>query len=126
MKGEIKMLAIKKWFLDKNFNEGESYSIKHSDISIERETEKACYCKCVSEFGTIFTWIPKSCLTTKEEMMAEYDEAYTRFEAGEKRYYALLKFAKENHVKGVRKGLRKETIIAKIVAAGLEVPNLSI
>lgn len=64
---------------------------------------------------------------TEEEYSAEQkafaerqEEIEKHFKEGCEAYEALLKFAKENNVKGVRKGMKKETILNKIHDAGLE------
>lgn len=49
----------------------------------------------------------------------EEQESERRFEEGCKKYEELLKFAKAN-LKGIRKGMRKDTIIKKLNDAGIE------
>ena len=56
----------------------------------------------------------------KEEERQE--KRIKRFEEGQRKYNELIEFAKENKVKGVRVGWRKETIINKIKDAGLDIP----
>lgn len=116
---------IKSWFLIKNFTPDEKYVIEVSDREILRETEKAVNIKFTSKYGNLFSWIPKSVFMTKEDERKEEERMNKRiakFEEGKRRYEELVKFAKENGVKYVRIGLRKETIINKIKEAGLEVP----
>lgn len=64
------MLKIKDWFLNKNFTSNESYAISVSELSIERETEKAYYLKALSDFGTLKFWCPKSCIYEWEPAQA--------------------------------------------------------
>lgn len=120
-----KEIEIKSWFVLKNFSSEERYAESVSDKEIVRETEKAVLIKFVSDFGTFTKWIPKSCLMTEEDFRIEREreeKRIARFEEGQRKYKELVKFAKENKVKGVRIGFRKETIINKIKEAGLEVP----
>lgn len=116
---------IKSWFLIKNFTPDEKYVIEVSDREILRETEKAVNIKFTSKYGNLFSWIPKSVFMTKEDERKEEErmnKRIARFEEGKRKYEKLVEFAKENGVKYVRVGLRKETIINKIKDAGLEVP----
>ena len=118
-------LRVKQWFIDKNFTPEERYAESVSDKEIVRETEKAVLIKFVSDFGTFTKWIPKSCLMTEEDYRIEREKEekrIARFEEGKRKYEKLVEFAKENKVKGIRIGLRKQTIINKIKEAGLEVP----
>ena len=43
-----------------------------------------------------------------------------KYNEGKTKYDKLIKFAKENNVKGVRVGLRKDTIIAKLKDKGID------
>lgn len=126
MKKVLKVeLRVKQWFIDKNFTPEERYAESVSDKEIVRETEKAVLIKFVSDFGTFTKWIPKSCLMTEEDYRIEREKEekrIARFEEGKIKYEKLVEFAKENKVKGIRIGLRKQTIINKIKDAGLEVP----
>lgn len=118
-------LKVKQWFIDKNFTQDERYVASVSDLSIIRETEKAVLIQFYSDFGKFNKWVPKSCLMTEEdfrEEKARFDKWVDAFDEGKRRYEELVKFAKENKIKGVRIGLRKQTIINKIKDAGLEAP----
>ena len=54
-------MAIKSWFLNKEFTQGERYAISTADDpSVVRETEKALLLKWKTEFGFIQHWVPKS------------------------------------------------------------------
>lgn len=124
-KNNTKEIEIKSWFVLKNFTPEERYAESVSDKEIVRETEKAVLIKFVSDFGTFTKWIPKSCLMTEEDYRIEREKEekrIARFEEGKIKYEKLVEFAKENKVKGIRIGLRKQTIINKIKDAGLEVP----
>lgn len=124
-KNNTKEIEIKSWFVLKNFTPEERYAESVSDKEIVRETEKAVLIKFVSDFGTFTKWIPKTCLMTEEDYRIEREKEekrIARFEEGKIKYEKLVEFAKENKVKGIRIGLRKQTIINKIKDAGLEVP----
>lgn len=110
--------GVKDWFLSKTLTEQERYAYKIGSAYITRETEKAVLVKCDTKYGALSFWCPKSCL--KEEN--EKENLVKSFEDGLKYNERLLAFAKLNNVKGVRKGLRTQTIIEKIQASGLEVP----
>ena len=65
IKGSNRMLeaimAIKSWFLNKEFTQGERYAISTADDpDVVRETEKAFLLKWKTEFGYIQHWVPKS------------------------------------------------------------------
>ena len=54
-------MAIKSWFLNKEFTQGERYAISTADDpSVVRETEKAFLLKWKTEFRSIQHWVPKS------------------------------------------------------------------
>lgn len=95
----IKMM-VKEWFMNKNFTQNESYavSVAHNS-SVERETEKAVLIKWYTKYGNITKWVPKSCLTTEEEVQKENNELAERFIKGEKMHEELVSFAKENGLK---------------------------
>lgn len=128
-------IHIEEWFLLKNFTEQQLYVISIADqVTIKRETEKACYIEFWNaKFGSIFSWVPKSVCglaekseaakKVEEEIEARAKAARERLEAAEKHYEAVLAFAKENKVKGVRRGLKLRTLYAKIAEAGLEFPE---
>lgn len=120
---EGEKMKIKEWFLFKNFNDNERYVISVSDISIEKESEKAVYIKFESDFGTIKRWIPKSCIMTDEEEKEELRIKAERFNNYQNRYNSLIELGKSNGVKGLRKGLKIITIIEKIRLAGIEIPQ---
>lgn len=118
-------LEVKQWFINKNFTQEERYVASVSDLTIIRETEKAVLIEFYSDFGKLNKWIPKSCLMTEEDFRKEeerQEKRVKRFEEGQRKYNELIEFAKENKVKGVRVGWRKETIINKIKDAGLDIP----
>lgn len=121
VKGE--KMRIKEWFLSKNFNDNERYVISVSDITIEKESEKAVYIKFESNFGIIKRWIPKSCIMTDEEVKEELRIKTERFNNYQNRYSSLIELGKSNGVKGLRKGLKIATIIEKIRFTGIEIPQ---
>lgn len=121
------MIYIKEWFFNKIQSEHRNLHFFYSYGSINKETEKAYqvfleYTTIDGEYdGEKLVWVPKSCTMTEEEYKKEIEEQEKRFEEGCRRYEELLAFAKENGVKGVRKGMRTETIKRKIAEAGIKV-----
>lgn len=120
-----KVIVIPEWKLEEIRDRYGNNGFVDDIIGVVRETEKAvcvrlvwAYCSTVSR--TIEVWMPKSCLKTKEEIQAEQEAAEKRFNDACNRYYELIEWCKANGVKGVRSGMRKETIMNKIKAAGLE------
>lgn len=122
---------VEDWFLAKNFTQNEQYGIRNADSSeIIRETEKAVQVAWYTKYGTIRSWVPKSCCGLAEkseaakkieaEIEAKRITARQRFEAGCERYEKLLAFCKEHKIKGVRSGLRMATLLNKVEAAGLK------
>ena len=124
MAGEIK---VKDWFVGR-IAVPAGFNLINNIEFIEKETEKAYRVRMVIESCdgesemSIMVWVPKSCTQTAEEYEAESKEYIDRFEAGKEKYAKLVEWAKAQGVKGVRVGLRKSTIIAKIEALGLAVP----
>lgn len=56
-------MTVKKWFLEKNFTRNEIYAIQTTDeVRVQKETEKAVLLCWRTDYGTITSWIPKSCL----------------------------------------------------------------
>lgn len=118
-------MRIKDWFENKIESEHGGFVVEV--LGVERETEKAYllsieigYSSDISK--TINVWVPKSCTMTEEEYEKEQEEMEKKIEDGLAYNEKLLAFAKENLVKGVRKGMRTVTLISKIREAGLEVP----
>lgn len=115
-------VLVKKWFFDKMQQEaGRGIHLFYSEAEVVKETEKA-YCLEIEystldgEFdGVKKIWCPKSCVMSEDEIKAEKE----RFENSCNAYEAMISFAKANGVKGVRAGLKKETILKKIAEAGL-------
>lgn len=114
---------VKKWFFEKMQSEaGYGIHLFYSESEVSRETEKAYLLEI--EYTTLDgevdgikkIWCPKSCIMTNDEIKAEKE----RFENGCNAYETMISFAKANGVKGVRTGLKKETILKKIADAGLE------
>ncbi len=121
----MKKIIIKDWFLKKVLVEKfEAGAYLVDIIGVERETEKAYllkveigYCSSIEFVTTI--WVPKSCTMSVEEYEAQLKKEADNFKKGCEAYEKLVAFAKANKVKGIRKGLRKETILKKIEEAGL-------
>lgn len=127
-------IYVESWFIAKNFNQQQQYAISRAErIEVIAETEKAVRIAWTTKYGTIKSWVPKSVCglaekseaakKVEEEIEARAKAARERLEAAEKHYEAVLAFAKENKVKGVRRGLKLRTLYAKIAEAGLEFPE---
>ena len=118
---------IKEWFLEKNFTQNERYVIELAEMNDEliaiKESEKAVYFKATSDFGTLTFWCPKSCIYTKEEAMKEMQKKASALEKGLSYNETLLALAKENGIKGVRKGMKTTTLIKKLTSAGIDIPK---
>ena len=123
---ESKDLKVKDWFIKSIYEKMPSYYNIVGDPKVEfvisKESEKAVEAiydieTVDGEYSKTFkTWIPKACF----ESYSDYESAkIERFEDGKKRYEAMINFCKENNIKGVRNGFRKETILSKIKSAGL-------
>ena len=127
-------IYVESWFIAKNFNQQQQYAINRAEsVEVIAETEKAVKIAWTTKYGTIKSWVPKSVCglaekseaakKVEEEIEARAKAARERLEAAEKHYEAVLAFAKENKVKGIRRGLKLHTLYAKIADAGLEFPE---
>lgn len=129
-----KQIFVKKWFQSKMTNNLSFPNRMATDkkLTVVRETEKAylvdvyTYGLGVDWDGYVSVWVPKSCVQSDEERAAEdakeaqrETEQEARYNNGCEKYAKLIEWCKANNVKGVRSGLRKETIMNKIAAAGL-------
>lgn len=119
-------MTIKGWFLDKNFSQNERYIINLAMMGDEletlKETEKAVQLRADSDFGTLTFWCPKSCILKDGEVDEQMVKKYQRMEAGLNYNEKLVAFAKENGIKGIRRGMKTQTLMRKITEAGLEIP----
>lgn len=104
---------VKEWICRKNLGFDEYYAVKEIGFECEivKETEKACNVVFKTNYGRIYMWTPKSQMETQADKDASWNAACNRYEA-------VLNFAKENGLK-VRKGMKLNTIKAKIAEAGL-------
>lgn len=118
---------IKEWFLEKNFNSNERYVINlaelNEELTVIEESEKAVRFQAVSDFGTLKFWCPKSCIYTEEEIAEKVQKRAASLERGLSYNEKLLSLAKENHIKGVRKGMKTVTLIGKLESAGIAIPE---
>lgn len=118
---------IKEWFLEKNFNSNERYVIELAEMNDEllviQETEKAVQFKAISDFGELKFWCPKSCIYTEEEAIEEMQKKSSALKRGLSYNETLLALAKENGIKGVRKGMKTTTLIKKLASAGIDIPE---
>jgi len=129
-----KTIYMKEWFYRKNYSGYGEYA-QHF-CSVQKETEKAFQVRLYSleSAYTHICWVPKSCtVATEEEFAAEITGAeqrqaefearrQERYEEACKAYAELIAYAQKMGVKGVREGLRRETIERKIQNAGYPLP----
>lgn len=108
------VVALKTWFINKNFSHHEAYALKVSDFQIIKETAKAYRLKAVSDYGNLYIWAPKSVCLNSEQYEAEMIKAEKAFEKGLEYNRSLLAQAKALGIKGVRKGMRTKTLERKI------------
>lgn len=123
-------LGIEDWFLWKAFadkTKRERKIAQNCDFAlINQETEKACLVMFVRStpamVDSVEIWVPKSVMGKAQKSEAAQrveKEKAEQFEVGCSRYEKVLSFAKEHKIKGVRSGLRLETLLKKISEAGL-------
>ncbi len=118
---------VKDWFINK-IEVPSGWLVVGRKLDIMKETEKAYLgyietVRCDGEYETIHkVWVPKSCTESEEEMLKHAEAMTIKFENGLKYNEMLVKFAKDNGIKGIRVGLRTATLEKKIREAGLEVP----
>lgn len=114
--------GIQSWFLYKNFDQNERYIIQRAEFSDELNvaaiTEKAVKFIAHSDFGTFRFWVPKKCLITEEEIIRK-EQA---LEKGLEYNRTLLQIAKNNGLR-VRKGMKTQTLVAKLRQAQIEIPE---
>ena len=121
-----KEVYIKDWFFNKIKYEERNFYIPGGKFQILSETEKAYkvsmdMVSLDGEYETVKSrWIPKSATMSIKEYEAYEKQTEQRFEEGKNRYDKALSFAKSKGVKGVRKGMKKTTILKKIHDAGFE------
>ena len=130
---EPKFFYIKEWFWSKNQYEDYGAYCEHKAFVV-KETEKAYKAIVFCQNNSFNCWVPKSCtLATLAEMSQEAEAAeqrkaeceakrQERWEAACKAYNDLIAYAKAHGVRGVREGLRRETIEQKIINAGIVLP----
>jgi hypothetical protein len=124
---------MKAWFYDKN-NYGFYGPYSGHICFICKETEKAYQVIVFVEENSFNCWVPKSCTVeteaerdaeavANEQRKAEYEaRRQERYEQACKAYSELIAYAQKMGVRGVREGLRKDTIIRKIQEAGIPLP----
>lgn len=69
---------------------------------------------------TFRRYMPKAAAMSRGEVELQIKEQEKRIQKGKKRYDKLVAFAKSKGVKGVRVGLRKETILKKLKDQGID------
>lgn len=121
----IKIERLADWFV-RQLSDAQRYVLGSAliaeDYLVERKTEKAAKVRFFDrDIGSFSTWIPLSAINP-EPTKWEIEKAKKEEERFNK-YLALIAWAKENGVKGVREKMKKSTVITKIKEAGLEVPK---
>ena len=132
---EPKNVWLKNWFYNKQFSEGYfSNDYAQHKCNVIKETDKAYYVSVVWSQRFDVIWTPKSCVFEKEEdfleevktaeqKQAEFEaKRNAKFEEACRKYQELIAYAKSLGIKGVREGLRRDTIVNKIQKAGYEIP----
>ncbi|MBP5782743.1 MAG: hypothetical protein J6W04_04305 [Bacteroidales bacterium] len=124
---------MKEWFWSKQGYGTYGPYCEHV-CTVNRETERAYQVVVFVKNSSFVCWVPKSCtVATFEEMTeetinaeerkAEYEKRrQERYEAACKEYAELIAYAQKMGVRGVREGLRRETIERKIQNAGIPLP----
>lgn len=91
---------------------GESTSGKAWKVDIETESKSG-------EHDLYFTrYAPKKALISQQESTNRIKQAQDRIDTGKQKYNDMVDFAKSKGIKGVRVGLKKDTILKKIKEAG--------
>lgn len=114
-----KQVYIKDWFFNKIKYEERGFHIFNGKFDVIDETEKAYKLSIEmnsldGEYNKVKSrWIPKSASMSEEEYKTALNDRKTRYEKA-------IDFAKNKGVKGVRKGMKKTTILKKIRDAGFE------
>lgn len=126
-------LKVKDWFLDKvdlppYAMAAYTSELAHGGFTVMKTTEKAVRVNFNIESSSgehtlnLTRWIPKSAMESKtaykKAEKAKLQKANKSFNDGKKKYEKMLSYAKQNNVKGVRSGMRKETILKKLKDAG--------
>lgn len=124
-----KTVFVKEWFMNKIAMDNNGWGFWENSGVVVRETAKAYLLKMEAHTidgeyeGFLQIWAPKSCtVESLEELNQEKQQRQERFEAACEAYQNLIAYARANGVRGVREGLRKETIIRKIQNAGVALP----
>ncbi len=130
---EPKSFWMKEWFWSKNEYGSYGPYCEHTCFVL-KETEKAYKALVFCKNSSFSCWVPKSCtLATFAEMCEEAEDAEqrkaeweakreARWQEACKKYNELIAYAKAHGVRGVREGLRRETIEQKIINAGIALP----
>lgn len=121
----IKIERLAGWFV-RQLSDAQRYVLGSAliaqDYLVERKTEKAAKVRFYDrDIGSFSIWIPLSAINP-EPTKWEIEKAKKEEERFNK-YLALIAWAKEKGVTGVREKMKKSTVISKIKESGLEVPK---
>ncbi|POD46302.1 hypothetical protein BKM15_26025 [Pseudomonas syringae pv. syringae] len=111
---KAEVIAIKDWFLNKNFDRNEAYTLQTASFVIMKQTEKAYQLKAVTDFGSLVFWVPKSVCLNQEQFNADFDAKMAQVSKGLDRNLKLVEEAKALGIKGIRKGMKTKTLEKKI------------
>ena len=115
---------VKDWFRDKI--DLPAYALPPKKVTIIEERGKAykVFVDTETRDGErsvhFERYVPKSVVETDKQHRAAEKAADKRYETGVQKYAKMIEFAKSHGVKGVREGLRKDTILKKLKAAGYD------
>lgn len=114
-------VTVKVWFLKKTLD-ARTYEEVTNDFFVEVSTPKAYLLKGYTDRGVVKFWCPISCTSKEGEVDPDLEREVKKMQSGLEYNQTLLEFAKAHGVKGVRKGMRTETIKYYIEDAGLKAP----
>lgn len=99
--------SIPDWVLKKKLSDGERYAFSVGDgVFVKRETEKAYLIANNTDFGQVSFWMPKSWMSTPEQIRADAIQGEARFLVGAN-YNTYLKQTAESA--GVKLGNTRRT-----------------
>lgn len=117
-------LKVQRWWMQKNFKPPELDAIEISGIEPEvlEDSEKAFSLVWHTKFGDIQKWVPKSLCLSEEELETKLQQHFEKKAKGLDKYSRLYEWAKQQGIP-VNKGMKMQTLSARIEAAGLELPE---
>lgn len=114
-------VTVKVWFLNKTLDARTRQEVTN-DFFVKVTTAKAYLLEQATDHGVVRFWCPISCTLKEGEVDPDLEREVKKMQSGLEYNQTLLEFAKAHGVKGVRKGMRTETIKYYIEDAGLKAP----